>query len=394
MKNIKNLKLGLFALLTCMSTSAFAADDSLQIHGYVMNASDFSSESGRSSVALHRDPNGDPRGKLGDLGNIYWHDYFTSLNLNKKWTAKDGSWADYTYELVSYGNKSVEAGQSYARFGGLSFLPEGANIWAGRRNLSIRDGVFAYNLKDVGLDAAIGYDGKNLDVTLGYVQANWGPFVKSRDVLDVSYAIGKTEVGVTYVQELEEEAPMFAGNTKTSMSAYGAYNMDKFLGIMPGNTRIMAQFGKGVIAQYLSTSRLDNSADEDTSMRVTVNGRYDGIKDVSIKPSVILETTNRDASGSEVETSLFAGANITQKINDKIAMHYEANLNNTTNKDGGTDDGRAYKIAAGPSLQIESLEWVRPMITLNVALVGGDKSITGLSKDSELRVGYQMEAWF
>lgn len=395
MKNIKNLKLGLLAILTCMSTSAFAADDSLQIHGYVMNGSDFSNESGRSTVALHRDPNGDPRGKLGDFGNVYWHDYFTSLNVNKKWTAKDGSWADYTYELITYGNKTVEAGQSYARFGGLSFLPKDANVWAGRRNLSIRDGVFAYNLKDVGLDAAIGYDGKNLDVTLGYVQADWGHAVKSRDVVDASYTIGKAEVGVTYVQELEEEAtPVFPGDTKSSMSAYGAYNMDKFLGVMPGNTRIMAQVGKGVIAQYLNTSRLDNSADEDTSMRVTLNGRYDGIKDVSIKPSVILESTNRDAAGTEVETSLFAGANISQKINDKIVMHYEANLNNTTNKNGGTDDGTAYKIAVGPSLQIESLEWVRPMITVNVALVGGDKAITGLSKDSEVRFGYQMEAWF
>jgi hypothetical protein len=92
---------------------------------------------------------------------------------------------------------------------------------------------------------------------------------------------------------------------------------------------------------------------------------------------------------------VFAGANITQKINDKVAMHYEANINNTQNKDGVDSlDGTAYKIAAGPSLQIETFEWVRPMVTLNVAVVGGDKEITGLREDSEVRFGYQMEAWF
>ena len=76
-------------------------------------------------------------------------------------------------------------------------------------------------------------------------------------------------------------------------------------------------------------------------------------------------------------------------------MHYEANINNTQNKDGVDSlDGTAYKIAAGPSLQIETFEWVRPMVTLNVAVVGGDKEITGLREDSEVRFGYQMEAWF
>ena len=78
---MKNLKLSLLALLTCASISAFAADDSLQIHGYVMNASDFSAEESRTNVSLHRDPNFDPRGKLGDLGNSYWHDYFTAFTF-------------------------------------------------------------------------------------------------------------------------------------------------------------------------------------------------------------------------------------------------------------------------------------------------------------------------
>ncbi|MCX2621182.1 hypothetical protein OQ620_19800, partial [Klebsiella pneumoniae] len=52
--------------------------------------------------------------------------------VTKKWQglASPEQWADYTYEMVGYGDKTVETAQNYGRFGGLSFLPEGANIWA------------------------------------------------------------------------------------------------------------------------------------------------------------------------------------------------------------------------------------------------------------------------
>ncbi len=61
--------------------------------------------------------------------------------------ASPEQWADYTYEMVGYGDKTVETAQNYGRFGGLSFLPEGANIWAGRRYLDQRINIFAYNTK-------------------------------------------------------------------------------------------------------------------------------------------------------------------------------------------------------------------------------------------------------
>ncbi len=65
---------------------------------------------------------------MGDLGNSFWHDYWTSLAITKKWQglASPEQWADYAYEMVGYGDKTVETAQNYGRFGGLSFLPEGA----------------------------------------------------------------------------------------------------------------------------------------------------------------------------------------------------------------------------------------------------------------------------
>jgi hypothetical protein len=419
MKSFNKFKLGLTALMLCSGLTALA-DDSLQIHGFFMNGSDFSTEESRVNLALHRDPNFDPRGKLGDLGNSYWHDYFTAISLNKKWEGKDGSWADFTYELVSYGNKAVEAGQSYARFGGLSMLPEGSEVWAGRRNFSKRDSVFAYNLKDIGVDAGVGYNSENFDITFGFCQNlraesigiisapdEVGPPIKingnSRNVVDATFKFGAIEAGVTLVNELEDGKFAIKDNTqepRSAMSYYGAYNMDKFLGIMDGKTTVMAQFGKGVIAQYLNTSRIDMSAEDDTSMRISVNGNTN-LGELSVSPSVILETTSRDADGMETETSLFAGASAAKKVTDNIVMHYEANVSNTTNV-GGADgvDGSMYKIAAGPSIQLDPMPWVAPQISVVASYVGGDKEVTlikddeGKAADSEFRLGYELKAWF
>lgn len=401
---MKNLKLGLLAILTCASISVFGADDSLQIHGYGIVAGDFKSDLTRpKSVALHIDPTGpnlDPMGKLGNLGNSYWHDYFTALSLNKKWSGKNGQWADYTYEFVGYGNKSVETGQNFIRFGGLSLLPEGSSMWAGRRSFSEGVSTFAYNTKNLQADSGIGYNGKNLDIILGSCAVNWsdGPNILaaegSRNFVDVAYRIGKSELEVTYVKELDD--PILNGEKQTAISFSGKYNLDKFLGVMPGNTMVKAQFGKGVIAQFLNTSRISSiSEQDDTSMRFTIDGKIAGVKDFTINPAVILERTDRDAAGKEVETGLFAGVSASQKINDNLSMVYEVNINDTQNKDGVDGvSGIAYKIAAGPALQLEVNEWVRPIMKVSAAIVGGDKDISGLTKDSEVRVGYQLETWF
>lgn len=119
-------------VISCLLPATFchaanlSDDGSFKLNGYGMVAGDFQSELNRpKNMSLHTDPTGpnqDPRGKMGDLGNSFWHDYWTSMAITKKWQGlvSPEQWADYTYEMVGYGDKTVETAQNYGRFGGLS----------------------------------------------------------------------------------------------------------------------------------------------------------------------------------------------------------------------------------------------------------------------------------
>lgn len=416
-----------FFLMTIIDSHAanISQDGSFQINGYGMVAGDFQSEYNRpKNMSLHVDPTGpnqDPRGKMGDLGNSFWHDYFTSLAITKKWTGvgAPGQWADYTYQVVGYGDKGVETAQNYGRFGGLNFLPAEANIWAGRRYLDERVNVFAYNTKEVHVDSGIGYNGKDLDITLGTAQVDWSSsgapqaIEGSRRILDLTYRFGASEWGATYVKELDN--PLATGvQQATSFSA--KYSFANYLGIAKGNSSIKLQYGKGVIAQYLNTSRISVLSEEgDASLRLTVDGSISEFEDFAINPAFIYEYTERDKSanrttlipdtgysggdmiyGSANETGIFAGVNIKQNLHHQnLSMLYEIIVNNTTNKNGVNGaDGTAYKIAAGPALQLDVLPYVAPLASFTLTYAGGDRAVTLLPTDSEWRLGYRLEVWF
>ncbi|HBU4073691.1 TPA: lactam utilization protein LamB, partial [Klebsiella pneumoniae] len=173
---------------------------------------------------------------MGDLGNSFWHDYWTSLAITKKWQglASPEQWADYTYEMVGYGDKTVETAQNYGRFGGLSFLPEGANIWAGRRYLDQRINIFAYNTKEVHIDSGLGYNSKNFDLNVGTDQIDWSSDTApqaiegSRRIVDMAYRIDQTELGMTYVKEIDD--PLGTGKQK-AISFSAKYSMPSFWGV-------------------------------------------------------------------------------------------------------------------------------------------------------------------
>lgn len=78
-----------FLPATLCHAANLSDDGSFQLNGYGMVAGDFQSELNRpKNMSLHTDPTGpnqDPRGKMGDLGNSFWHDYWTSLAITKKW---------------------------------------------------------------------------------------------------------------------------------------------------------------------------------------------------------------------------------------------------------------------------------------------------------------------
>jgi len=423
-------KITLYLLLFCScineSYSANITEDgSFQLNGYGMVAGDFQSEYNRpKNMTLHADPTGpnqDPRGKMGDLGNSFWHDYYTSLAVTKKWTGIGApeQWADYTYQVVGYGDKALETAQNYGRFGGLNFLPEESNIWAGRRYLDERINVFAYNTKEVHIDSGIGYSSKNFDFAVGTAQIDWSssgaPMAAegSRRIFDLTYRLGLTEWGITYVKELDN--PLGTGvQQATSFSA--KYTMPNYLGLIKGQSSLQIQYGKGVIAQYLNTSRISVLSEKgDSSVRFTVDGSISQFEDFTVNPAFIYEYTKRDKSadrttvipdlaysggdmiyGYENETGIFGGVTVKQNLHHQnISMLYEFIVNNTRNKNGVAGaNGNAYKISVGPALQLDVLPYIAPLASLTLTYAGGDREVTLLPKASEWRVGYRMEVWF
>lgn len=410
---------------TFCQAANLSEDGTFQLNGYGMVAGDFQSEFNRpKNMSLHTDPTGpnqDPRGKMGDLGNSFWHDYWTSLALTKKWQdlGSPGQWADYTYEMVGYGDKTVETAQNYGRFGGLSFLPEDANIWAGRRYLDQRINIFAYNTKEVHIDSGLGYNGKNFDLTVGTAQVDWSSDTApqaiegSRRIVDMAYRIDRAELGMTYVKELDN--PLDTG-TQKAISFSAKYSMPSFFNLSAGQSSVKLQYGKGVIAPYLNTSRITVLSEEgDSSMRFSADGSLTLFDDFAVAPAFIYEYSRREKTsdrttfipdtgysggdtiyGSANETGIFTGVNVKQNLHHQnLSMLYEVMVNNTTNKNGVEGaSGVAYKIAAGPALQLEVLPYVAPILSMTVTYAGGDKEVTQLPEDSEWRFGYRMEVWF
>ncbi len=436
-----NLVVAISAALAATASVPTFADDSIQFHGFAMVAGDFQSEFDRpKNMALHVDPTGpnqDPRGMMGNLGNTYWHDYFAALSMTKRWDSPfaEGEWADFTAEISTYGDKTVDAEQMFVQYGGLSFLPENARVWAGRRYMGERIRTLAYNIREINVDSGIGYMSDNFDITIGYNQIDYADakadennlvlaMEGSRTVFDMVYRVGSAEFGATYMQILDDPCfEYYACKTENDGNAYSGfakYKFGSFLGLV-GNSNVMIQAGKGVIAQYLSTARITGlSEEDDKSARFSYYGMINQFDGITIEPALIYEYTDRADQrrittltntqirpnqvavngaeyhfGSAEEQSIFAGVSVHQALTNNISMQYEAIYANKTNRDGVEGaDGNMYKLAMGPSLQLKSMPWVVPVTNLSVAYVGGDEEITDLPVDSEWRVGYRFEVFF
>lgn len=408
---------------TAIASFSTIADDSINFHAYGMVAGNFEQDLGKpKNLALHMDPTGpnqDPRGKMGELGNNYWHDYFVSLAINKRWDdiVDPGQWADFTYEVVGYGDKGVETAQMYVQFGGLDFMPQDTKLWAGRRYTGERIGILAYNIREVNVDSGVGYLGKNVDITIGYNQIDWSSenaieaAEGSRNLLDVAYRLGNYEFGGTYVHELDDP---IRNNPRDAFSVFGKYTFGSYFGLLDGQSVIEAQAGRGVIAQYLNTNRISALSEEkDISMRLSMFGTVYDYRGLSIESALIYEYTDRDEDanrmtyirdtgyggigeyGSATETGIFAAVNVKQPLTNNISLHYEAVVNNTTNKDGRDGaTGTMYKLAFGPAIQLKATRWAAPVTDITVSYVGGEQELTNLDTKSEWVFGYRAQIWF
>ncbi|MFX3311645.1 hypothetical protein V6098_27450, partial [Klebsiella pneumoniae] len=69
----------------------------------------------------------------------------------------------------------------------------------------------------------------------------------------MAYRIDQTELGMTYVKEIDD--PLGTGKQK-AISFSAKYSMPSFWGVAKGQSTVKLQYGKGVIAPYLNTSRI------------------------------------------------------------------------------------------------------------------------------------------
>lgn len=387
MKKISMVKLGLTALLVCASTTAMA-DDSLTWTGYMRAGTGINSDGGVE---------GTNENFLGRFGNEY--NTWVNSTLHKKITGADGSWAELTLDAygwvedpettgpwasgssatVTTDNGSFYIGETSVKFGGLDFLPKGSTLRVGQMGLSEDIHVLDYKFKNVGGTGAV-YNANNANKLQLAVFVNEDRGTKA---IDGEYTIGNIDTKLTVSQDLEE--------SDASVSAMVAYNQKKMLGILPGSTKYIAQVGLGVTAGNVNKNYVDNV--DGSAYRFIVDGHGTAGK-LIVNPVLWMEGTSYGDDTKENYTSITVGGRITQPITNNLEMMYEGFINAKENNKGADVDGTQFKLAAGPAVQLGMGEWVRPVARFTVTYIGGDKDITGLDKDSEVRLGSQFEAWF
>lgn len=384
MKKIEKLKLTLATLLIC-SAPVFA-DDSFSWTGYMRAGTGINSDGGVEGVNENY---------LGRYANEY--NTWVSSKLSKKYTGSTGAWAEINLEaygwvedpettgpFIAPNSDGTDKGAFYigetsVKFGGLDFLPKKSTLKVGEMALNQDIHLLDYKFKNI---AGTG-------VTYNSNEANklQLAFIVNEDrgtkTIDGEYTIGNVDTKITVSQKLAD--------SDSSISGLVAYNQKKMLGVLPGTTKYIAQVGLGVTAGRVNRNYVDNK--DGSAYRFIIDGHSDN-GNLILNPVLWAEGTNYGDNTKKNYSSITAGGRVTQKITNTLSMMYEGFVDSVENK-GGTDtkDGIQYKIAAGPAIQLEISEWARPVARFTVTYIGGDKDITGLTKDSEIRLGTQFEAF-
>ncbi len=398
----KKIKLGIMALLLVSSTYA---DDSFSWNLYMRAGTGINLDSSEQETASTNSTGTESKNvtALGRFGNEY--DTWITSTLTKKITAQNGSWAEIKL-AESYSSSDPEASSNFyldeasVKMGGLDFLPNGATIKAGKFGLSEDIHALDYKFKSVG-GTGISYQKDKMKLTFMINEDNTisntaagkiitGEYKSQTKAIDFENSYGNFDAKLTLSQRLT--------SSDSSVSGLIAYNQKKLLGIAPGTTKYIAEIGKGVGMRQdgvvlLSRNMVTNK--DDMAWRFVIDGHSDLGKWI-INPVVWAESVDFDnKTNLETHTSITAGGRLTQKLTNNLEMVYEGFMNNTQNKLGVENaDGTQYKISAGPVIQLQMGEWVRPAIRLSATYIGGEKKITGLTEDSELRAGMQFETWF
>jgi sucrose porin len=368
---------------------------------------------------------------LGRFGNEY--DTYIAAAFTKNFESESGLWAYYHLEFNRWDGDMHKSGASdqnsidkngdlkadgygdsgdwendrnYLKMGGFDFLPEDSNIWVGSRKQEADFHILDYKWRRL-MGTGLGYESKNIDIQ--FLQNDSGAETAQTWYGDVaSHTVaarlrqGKLEGELIYIsvadfKDVDLEA---AGVAESSVQLSANYGFDSYFGLTEGSSKIVAQYGKGVTEDHLGWNEALSANKDDTAYKIAFDGMFSPSEGLDINPVFLYESFDPDAEG-ETETHLTFAVRLHKTISPGLAWITEAAVSDFNNEGGdAAADGLKYKLAMGPSLQIDAGYWARPVSRLMFTYIGADDELTanaGINDDgdnAEFRVGYEFEAWF
>jgi sucrose porin len=345
---------------------------------------------------------------LGRFGNEY--DTYIAAALTKNFESDSGLWANYRLEFNRWdGDPKKQDGawendRNYLKMGGFDFLPEDSNIWVGSRKQEADFHILDYKWRRL-MGTGLGYESKNVDVQ--FLQNDSGAdSLYAGDVASHTVAArlrqGKLEGEVIYtrVADFKDVDLDAAGVAESSVQLSVNYGFDSYFGLTDGSSKVVAQYGKGVTEDHLGWNESLSTNEDDTAYRIAFDGSFSPSEGLDINPVFLYEAFDADAA-TETETHLTFAVRLHKTISPGFAWITEAAISDFNNEGGvAAADGLKYKLAMGPSLQIDAGYWARPVSRLMFTYIGADDELTanaGINDDgdnAEFRVGYEFEVWF
>ncbi|MCG7588548.1 carbohydrate porin, partial [Photobacterium sp. OFAV2-7] len=357
---------------------------------------------------------------LGRFGNEF--DTYIAAAFTKDLEFDNGLWAYYHLEFNRWDGDLHKSGASdqnssdgygdsgdwendrnYLKMGGFDFLPEGSNIWVGSRKQEADFHILDYKWRRL-MGTGIGYESKNFDIQFlqndsgAETSWHWHGDVASH-ALAARMRQGKLEAEVMYIDvadfnDVDLEAQ---GIAESSVQLTVNYGFDSYYGLTDGYSKIVAQYGKGVTEDHLGWNESLSANEDDTAYKIAFDGLFSPSQDLDINPVFLYESFEADA-WDNTETHLTVAVRLHKTISQAFAWVAEGAISDFNNE-GGDDaaDGIKYKLAVGPSFQMDAGYWARPVSRITLTYLGVDDELTGGKginddgDDSEFRLGYEFE---
>ena len=392
---MNKFKLGLIAIALAAPTTAMAE---FNYTGYMRTGGGMNIDGQNvNKVDEHR---------MGRFGNEY--DTYIAAAFTQSFKRDNGLWAYYHLEFNRWDGDMRKSGgfgetgdwendRNYLKMGGFKFLPEGSAIWVGSRKQEADFHILDYKWRRL-MGTGFGYESKNFDIQ--FLQNDSGastneiPEWRGQAVASHTIAArassGKLQGELVYttVADFDDVDLDAQGVAET------AFSLNINYGLPFG--KVVAQYGQGVDHEHLGWNEALSASEDDVAYKVTLDTFFTPAPGLDVNAIALYESFDADAA-DETYSALVGAVRVHKTIDESLAWIAEGVVTNIENKGGNADaDGIQYKLAVGPSLQIDAGFWARPVSRLMFTYIGGDEEVVSFyeGEDSEFRFGYEFEIWF